>query len=84
MLILLLVVGVGLLIDLYVSRREKGKEKGEINAESGTHQFLNHESSERIDKVISNLNSDWSRTQVQQWIKSGHVLVNDQPYKNKL
>ncbi|MFZ0447401.1 MAG: RluA family pseudouridine synthase [Bacillus sp. (in: firmicutes)] len=45
------------------------------------HTVLDHESSERIDKVISNLNSDWSRTQAQQWIKSGHVLVNDQQIK---
>jgi 23S rRNA pseudouridine1911/1915/1917 synthase len=45
------------------------------------HIVLDHESSERIDKVISNLNSDWSRTQAQQWIKSGHVLVNDQHIK---
>jgi 23S rRNA pseudouridine1911/1915/1917 synthase len=45
------------------------------------HTILDHESSERIDKVISNLNSEWSRTQAQQWIKAGHVLVNDQPIK---
>jgi 23S rRNA pseudouridine1911/1915/1917 synthase len=45
------------------------------------HTVLDHESSERIDKVISNLNSEWSRTQAQQWIKAGHVLVNDQPIK---
>src|SRR3954454_12403195 len=45
------------------------------------HTVLDHESSERIDKVISNLNSDWSRTQAQQWIKGGHVLVNDQQIK---
>ena len=40
------------------------------------HIVLENEKSERIDKVISNLNPDWSRTQVQQWIKEGHVLVN--------
>lgn len=32
---------------------------------------------ERIDKVLSTLNDEWSRTQVQQWIKDGHVTVND-------
>ncbi|WP_147531984.1 RluA family pseudouridine synthase [Bacillus marasmi] len=31
---------------------------------------------DRIDKVISGLNNEWSRTQVQQWIKEGHILVN--------
>ncbi|MCQ6274024.1 RluA family pseudouridine synthase [Bacillus sp. V3B] len=45
------------------------------------HTVLENEKSERIDKVISSLNSDWSRTQVQNWIKEGQVLVNDQPIK---
>ena len=40
------------------------------------HIVLEDEKSERIDKVISSLNAEWSRTQVQQWIKDGHVLVN--------
>ncbi|AST92123.1 pseudouridine synthase [Sutcliffiella cohnii] len=35
---------------------------------------------ERLDKVISE--SEWSRTQVQQWIKEGHVLVNGQKVKS--
>ncbi|CAH0259769.1 MULTISPECIES: RluA family pseudouridine synthase [Bacillaceae] len=30
----------------------------------------------RIDKALSTLNEEWSRTQVQQWIKDDHVLVN--------
>ncbi|MEK5039628.1 RluA family pseudouridine synthase [Sporosarcina sp. FSL K6-3457] len=29
----------------------------------------------RIDKVLTTVNSDWSRTQVQQWLKDGLVLV---------
>src|SRR3954466_6921647 len=45
------------------------------------HTVLESERSERIDKVISSLNSDWSRTQVQNWIKEGQVLVNHQPIK---
>jgi 23S rRNA pseudouridine1911/1915/1917 synthase len=36
---------------------------------------------DRIDKVLSNLNEEWSRTQVQQWIKDGHALVNGQKIK---
>jgi 23S rRNA pseudouridine1911/1915/1917 synthase len=36
---------------------------------------------ERIDKVISSLNEEWSRSQVQQWIKDGLVTVNDKPIK---
>ncbi|MED4015409.1 RluA family pseudouridine synthase [Sutcliffiella cohnii] len=35
---------------------------------------------ERLDKVISE--SEWSRTQVQHWIKEGHVLVNGQKVKS--
>ncbi len=36
---------------------------------------------ERIDKVLSSLNDDWSRSQVQQWIKDGNILVNQQRVK---
>ncbi|WP_252503666.1 RluA family pseudouridine synthase [Sporosarcina sp. Marseille-Q4943] len=31
----------------------------------------------RIDKVLSEINADWSRTQIQQWMKDGAVLVNE-------
>lgn len=31
---------------------------------------------DRIDKVVSTLDPEWSRSQVQQWIKDGNVLVN--------
>ncbi|MCP8970224.1 RluA family pseudouridine synthase [Ectobacillus ponti] len=36
---------------------------------------------ERIDKVLSVANEEWSRSQVQQWIKDGVVLVNGQTVK---
>ncbi|WP_409305352.1 RluA family pseudouridine synthase [Peribacillus sp. SCS-155] len=36
---------------------------------------------ERIDKALSTLNQEWSRSQVQPWIKEGHVLVNGTPVK---
>lgn len=45
------------------------------------HIVLEQEKSARIDKIISGLNQDWSRTQVQQWIKDGLVLVNGQSVK---
>lgn len=45
------------------------------------HQIQNEEAKERIDKVLSSLNNEWSRTQVQQWIKEGHVLVNGEKIK---
>ncbi|KAA9025942.1 RluA family pseudouridine synthase [Niallia endozanthoxylica] len=45
------------------------------------HTVLEHEKNERIDKVITSLDSDWSRTQVQQWIKEGLVLVNEKIIK---
>jgi 23S rRNA pseudouridine1911/1915/1917 synthase len=38
--------------------------------------------SDRIDKVISTQNSEWSRSQVQQWIKEGNVTVNGQKIKS--
>ncbi|MGP1907419.1 RluA family pseudouridine synthase [Metabacillus sp. JX24] len=32
---------------------------------------------ERLDKLLASENADWSRSQVQIWIKEGHVKVND-------
>jgi len=37
---------------------------------------------ERIDKMLSTYNEDWSRTQVQQWIKDCLVLVNKKKIKS--
>lgn len=45
------------------------------------HIILEEQKSDRIDKVLSKLNAEWSRSQVQQWIKDGHVLVNGQKIK---
>ncbi|MDE3838449.1 RluA family pseudouridine synthase [Bacillus methanolicus] len=45
------------------------------------HTILEEEAGERIDKLISTLNEEWSRSQVQQWIKDGQVLVNGQIVK---
>lgn len=36
---------------------------------------------DRIDKAVSTLNTEWSRSQVQQWIKDGLVVVNGKPVK---
>lgn len=36
---------------------------------------------ERIDKMLSSVNEEWSRSQVQQWIKDGMVTVNGQAVK---
>ncbi|TKC18594.1 RluA family pseudouridine synthase [Robertmurraya kyonggiensis] len=49
--------------------------------EKKEHIILEEHANERIDKVLSTLNTEWSRTQVQQWIKEGNVLVNGQPIK---
>ena len=35
----------------------------------------------RIDKALTTINPDWSRTQIQQWVKDGLVLVNGQIVK---
>ncbi|MEH7435982.1 RluA family pseudouridine synthase [Neobacillus drentensis] len=45
------------------------------------HTILDEQKGDRIDKVISSLNEEWSRSQVQLWIKDGNVLVNGQTIK---
>ncbi|MBJ8114196.1 MULTISPECIES: RluA family pseudouridine synthase [Bacillus] len=37
--------------------------------------------SERIDKFVAEINSEWSRSQVQQWIKDGVATVNGKSVK---
>ncbi|GED52868.1 RluA family pseudouridine synthase [Brevibacillus borstelensis] len=37
---------------------------------------------ERIDKFITGQNEEWSRSQVQAWIKEGRVFVNGEPIKS--
>jgi 23S rRNA pseudouridine1911/1915/1917 synthase len=49
--------------------------------EKMVHTILEQQKGYRIDKVISTLDEEWSRTQVQQWIKEGNVLVNGQRIK---
>ncbi|MBV7503804.1 RluA family pseudouridine synthase [Bacillus sp. sid0103] len=45
------------------------------------HTILEEQKGDRIDKVISSLDEEWSRTQVQQWIKEGNITVNGQRIK---
>ncbi|MED1725924.1 RluA family pseudouridine synthase [Brevibacillus parabrevis] len=40
------------------------------------------DATERIDKYITLQNEDWSRSQVQAWIKEGRVTVNGEPIKS--
>ena len=40
-----------------------------------------HEESGRIDKVLNERLKDYSRSQIQQWIKDGQVSVDEQPIK---
>lgn len=40
------------------------------------------EAGTRIDKLLATLNTKWSRTQVQDWIKDGVVLVNGKTVKS--
>jgi 23S rRNA pseudouridine1911/1915/1917 synthase len=51
--------------------------------EKKEHIIQSEQVNERIDKIVSTINADWSRTQVQQWIKDGHVTVNGQTVKTK-
>lgn len=39
------------------------------------------EESGRIDKVLNERLKDYSRSQIQQWIKDGQVSVDEQPIK---
>jgi 23S rRNA pseudouridine1911/1915/1917 synthase len=36
----------------------------------------------RIDKVLSEVQGDWSRSQIQNWIKEKQVIVNNHPIKS--
>ncbi len=45
------------------------------------HNIQQEDQGERIDKVVSQLNKEWSRSQVQQWIKEGHIKVNEESVK---
>lgn len=45
------------------------------------HNIQQEDQGERIDKVVSQLNKEWSRSQVQQWIKEGHIQVNGEAVK---
>ncbi|MFC7784440.1 MULTISPECIES: RluA family pseudouridine synthase [unclassified Rossellomorea] len=45
------------------------------------HNIQQEDQGERIDKVVSQLNKEWSRSQVQQWIKEGHIQVNGDAVK---
>lgn len=51
--------------------------------ETKEHIIQSDQVNERIDKIVSSIQSDWSRTQVQQWIKDGHVTVNGNTVKTK-
>lgn len=45
------------------------------------HIIQKEQKNDRIDKALSSINEEWSRSQVQQWIKEGHILVNGQQVK---
>lgn len=42
----------------------------------------NEQAKERIDKAVASFESDWSRTQIQNFIKDGHVTVNNELAKS--
>ncbi|PKR86989.1 RluA family pseudouridine synthase [Heyndrickxia camelliae] len=46
------------------------------------HIIQENEKDERIDKVLSAINEEWSRSQVQQWIKEGNVTINEKQIKS--
>lgn len=42
------------------------------------------QTSERLDKFLSTTEPEWSRTQVQQWVKDGLIEVNGKQVKYQL
>src|SRR4051812_11193793 len=42
---------------------------------------VTEQAGERIDKAVASLEEEWSRTQIQTWVKDGLVLVNGNPVK---
>ncbi|PCF42083.1 RluA family pseudouridine synthase [Staphylococcus delphini] len=51
-------------------------EKHIFNIEDATHHL------QRIDKILPEFNSDWSRSQLQEWIKEGLIEVNGKAVKS--
>ncbi|HAR6186097.1 TPA: RluA family pseudouridine synthase [Staphylococcus pseudintermedius] len=51
-------------------------EKHIFNIEDATHHL------ERIDKILPEFNSEWSRSQLQEWIKEGLIEVNGKAVKS--
>lgn len=49
--------------------------------EDFTYTITEEQKGERIDKAISLLESEWSRSQIQNWLKDGAVLVNGEQIK---
>ncbi|RIW36342.1 RluA family pseudouridine synthase [Bacillus salacetis] len=49
--------------------------------ETMEHIVREEEKSVRLDKMLTGLEQDWSRSQVQQWIKDGNVKVNGSAVK---
>ncbi|MFX3674173.1 MAG: RluA family pseudouridine synthase [Paenisporosarcina sp.] len=49
--------------------------------EDFTYTITEEQKGERIDKAISLLEADWSRSQIQYWLKDGAVLVNGEEVK---
>ncbi|WP_067838770.1 RluA family pseudouridine synthase [Amphibacillus sediminis] len=49
---------------------------------SGEHVVSTEEASTRLDKLLTTILSDLSRAQIQNWIKDGHVLVNQKVVKS--
>jgi 23S rRNA pseudouridine1911/1915/1917 synthase len=49
--------------------------------EQVTYKVSEEEHLERIDKLLTSMNEEWSRSQVQQWIKNDLVVVNENVVK---
>ena len=45
------------------------------------HQIMEEEEGTRLDKLLTNINTEYSRQQIQQWIKGNNVTVNNKIQK---
>ncbi len=45
------------------------------------HHIMEEEAGTRLDKLLTNINTEYSRQQIQQWIKGNYVFVNNEKQK---
>ena len=78
-----LTIGVLLIIIALLKDTKKNREVNLMTMHSIEITDTRH-TGQRIDKLLSDYNHDWSRSQIQDWIKHELVIVNGKAIKSKL